>query len=185
MNTPVSRVWHKKDDRWWVPRAGSFFLLRSPLIDSTALAAVQSRLFTDLIRDALQEYAYDAELAGLSYTFNQAGDGILLSAEGYNDKLPVLVDVIVKGMKDYKVDEQRFAMMLDQVPPYLHVGTDCGHLLQELSFTIEHKLAVLDQVTPQNLQEYIGRLHGRPTRAIPDSPARESLLLDDPRAVPA
>ncbi|BGP14041.1 hypothetical protein JCM10213_005625 [Rhodosporidiobolus nylandii] len=168
LNTPVSRVWHKKDDRWWVPRAGSFFLLRSPLIDSTALAAVQSRLFTDLIRDALQEYAYDAELAGLSYTFDQAGDGILLSVEGYNDKLPVLVDVIVKAMKDYKVDEQRFAMMLDQMrrrysnfrleAPYLHVGTDCGHLLQELSFTIEQKLAVLDQVTPQNLQEHIGRL---------------------------
>ena len=27
-NAPVSRLWHKKDDRWWVPRAAAFFLIR-------------------------------------------------------------------------------------------------------------------------------------------------------------
>ena len=28
-NTPISRVWHKQDDRWLIPRAGAFFLFRS------------------------------------------------------------------------------------------------------------------------------------------------------------
>jgi len=28
-NTQTSRLWYKKDDRWWVPRAATFFLFRS------------------------------------------------------------------------------------------------------------------------------------------------------------
>lgn len=28
-NTPTTRLWYKKDDRWWVPRAACFFLFRS------------------------------------------------------------------------------------------------------------------------------------------------------------
>lgn len=72
-------------------------------------------MFTELIRDSLQEYSYEAELAGLSYNFDQAADGILLSLDGYNDKLAVLVDVVVKRMKEYKVDEKRFALVHDQV----------------------------------------------------------------------
>lgn len=87
----------------------------SPLVDSSALTAVQTRLFTELVRDSLQEYAYDAELAGLSYNFDQQADGILLSADGYDDKLPLLIEVIVRRMKEYKVDEKRFAIVVDMV----------------------------------------------------------------------
>ncbi|GAA5970032.1 hypothetical protein JCM11641_000241 [Rhodosporidiobolus odoratus] len=171
LNTELSRVWWKKDDQWWVPRAGTFFLLRSPLIDSTPLNAVSTRLYLDLVRDSLQEYAYDAELAGISYTFDQAGDGILLTADGYNDKLGVLIEMVVKRMMEYKVDEKRFALVLDQMrrrytnfrleAPYQHVGTDGGHLLQARSSTVEQRLAVLDQVTPASLQEHAAKLLSR------------------------
>jgi insulysin len=118
-NTPVSRLWHKKDDRWWVPRAGAFFLMRSPLIDDTPLHAVQSRLFTELIRDSLVEYSYDADLAGLSYTFDSQADGILLTIDGYDDKLEVLSKVVFDTIKTLKVDKKRFDIIVDQVRPIL------------------------------------------------------------------
>ncbi|GAA6001144.1 hypothetical protein JCM10207_007430 [Rhodosporidiobolus poonsookiae] len=172
-NEPTLRVWHKKDDRWWVPRAGAMFLFKSPLIDSTPLTAIQSRLYTELIRDALTEYAYDAELAGLSYTFDQQADGIILTVEGYNDKMAVLVDKVVRRMKDYEVDEQRFQLIVDQLrrlyqnfgleAPYQHAGFDASLLIQDLVWTVDEKLATLDEVTPANVQEHIGnvleRLH--------------------------
>ncbi|GAA5996471.1 uncharacterized protein JCM10292_007631 [Rhodotorula paludigena] len=170
-NTPVSRVWHKKDDRWWIPRAGVFFLFRSPLIDSSALASVQTRFFTELIRDSLQEYSYDAELAGMSYSFEQAADGVLLTLDGYDDKLAVLVDVIVQRMRDYEVDEQRFALIHDQLKrlyenfrleqPYQHVGIDGAHLTTAVSYPIEDKLAALDHITPASLQEHARAVFGR------------------------
>ena len=86
-----------------------------PVIDATALSSIQTRLFTELVRDSLQEYAYDAELAGMSFSFDQQADGILLSLDGYNDKLGVLVNVITSRMRDYQVDEKRFHLIHDQV----------------------------------------------------------------------
>jgi len=86
-----------------------------PEIDSTAISSVSSRLFTELVKDSLNEYSYDADLAGLSYSFEQQGDGILLNADGYNDKLAVLLEVVVKRMKELKVDKKRFDIIVDQV----------------------------------------------------------------------
>lgn len=87
----------------------------SPLVDSTPLRSMQTRLFTDLIQDSLVEYAYDAELAGLSYQFNQSGDAISIVVDGYNDKMGVLLEVVTKRMREYKVDEKRFEIVVDQV----------------------------------------------------------------------
>lgn len=170
-NSPISRVWHKKDDRWWIPRAGVFFLFRSPVIDATALSSIQTRLFTELVRDSLQEYAYDAELAGMSFSFDQQADGILLSLDGYNDKLGVLVNVITSRMRDYQVDEKRFHLVHDQLKrsyqnfrleqPYSHVGYDGAYLTQALAHTVEEKLAALDEVTPASLQAHAQQLLSR------------------------
>lgn len=72
-------------------------------------------MFIELVKDALVEYSYDAELAGLSYTFESQADGILLTVDGYNDKLHVLAKVVVEKMKTLKVDEERFRLIMDQV----------------------------------------------------------------------
>ncbi|GAA5888439.1 hypothetical protein JCM16303_005741, partial [Sporobolomyces ruberrimus] len=170
-NTPTTRLWYKKDDRWWVPRAACFFLFRSPEIDSTAINSVSSRLFTELVRDSLNEYSYDADLAGLSYSFEQQGDGILLNADGYNDKLAVLLEVVVKRMKELKVDKKRFDIIVDQMrrlyvnfaleEPYNHVAIDASHLTQAISYTVQQKLDALNQITPESLQSHISRILAR------------------------
>lgn len=86
-----------------------------PEIDSSAIASVSSRVFTELVRDSLNEYSYDADLAGLSYSFDQQADGILLNADGYNDKLAVLLNVVVERMKNLEIDRKRFDIIVDQV----------------------------------------------------------------------
>ncbi|BGP54049.1 hypothetical protein JCM8202_003048 [Rhodotorula sphaerocarpa] len=170
-NTPISRVWHKKDDRWWIPRAGVFFLFRSPIIDETPLSSIQTRLFTELVRDSLQEYAYDAELAGMSFSFDLQADGVLLSLDGYNDKLSILANVIATRMRDYKVDEQRFRLIHDQLKrsyqnfrleqPYSHVGFDGAYLTQAVAHTVDEKLAALEEVTPESIQAHAKKLLSR------------------------
>lgn len=101
------------------PPARSLALTRdsqcSPLIDNTPLNAVQSRFFTELIRDSLVEYSYDADLAGLSYTFSSEADGIVLTLDGYNDKLHVLARVVFEKIRSLQVDPKRFEIIKDQV----------------------------------------------------------------------
>lgn len=84
-------------------------------MDDSALHTVQSRLYIELVKDALVEYSYDAELAGLSYQLETQADGILLTVDGYNDKLEVLAKVVLEKMKGFEVDEERFNLIVDQV----------------------------------------------------------------------
>ncbi|KAL8293043.1 hypothetical protein RQP46_000737 [Phenoliferia psychrophenolica] len=164
-NTPISRVWYKKDDRWWVPRAGAFFLMKSPLVDDSPLSSVQSRFMTELIRDSLNEYAYDAELAGLSFGFDIQANGICLTVDGYNDKLAVLTEVVFKKIRSLKVDPQRFGMIKDQLArayannllesPASHAAFAITHLTQDILWTYPERLATVDSITVEGMQTYI------------------------------
>jgi hypothetical protein len=96
------------------------------------------RLYTDLLKDSLNEYSYDAEVAGLHYNIENQLEGMLVSVQpihaimqpsctdlsaihlqlgigGYNDKLPVLLERVVSKMKDFEVDIERFNLVKDQV----------------------------------------------------------------------
>lgn len=55
----------------------------------------------------------------MSYNFDSQGDGILLTLDGYNDKLAVLAKVVFDKMRTLKVDPKRFEIILDQVRLFL------------------------------------------------------------------
>ncbi|KDN45284.1 hypothetical protein K437DRAFT_256623 [Tilletiaria anomala UBC 951] len=171
LNSPTTRLWHKKDDRFWLPKANVFMLLRSPLIDATPNNAVKARLFVELVKDALTEYSYDAELAGLGYNIESHTDGIGLAVDGYNDKLAVLCKYILEAVASFQVDKKRFEILKDQVTrsyqnfqleaPYQHANYYTTYLLMERMWTAEEKLAELDGLTAEDVQRFIPELLGR------------------------
>lgn len=65
--------------------------------------------------DAMNEYSYDADLAGLSYKLDTQADGILMTVDGYNDKLPVLAKVVLEKIATLKIDPKRFDLVKDQI----------------------------------------------------------------------
>jgi insulysin len=77
--TPTIRLWHKKDDTFWVPRTNMWILLRNPSADVSPANSVKTKLYTELLEDSLNMYAYDAEVAGLLYYADEHTGGILVS----------------------------------------------------------------------------------------------------------
>lgn len=77
--TSTLRLWHKKDDTFWVPRTNMWILFRNPLADATPAHSVMTGLYADLLVDSLNVYAYDAEVAGLIYYVDEHTGGILVS----------------------------------------------------------------------------------------------------------
>ena len=73
------------------------------------------RLLTDLLEDDLSEVVYDAALAGLDYSVTNYRGGILVSVNGYNDKLHVLAKDVLERTRNLKVQPDRLAVMQDQV----------------------------------------------------------------------
>ncbi|PWN23331.1 hypothetical protein BCV69DRAFT_280939 [Microstroma glucosiphilum] len=169
--TPLGRLWHKKDDQFFLPKANVFMLLRSPLIDATPANAVKSRMFVELLKDAMTEYAYDAELAGLGYNVEAQADGFGISVDGYNDKLPVLLSYVLKAVKNFEVDPVRFEMIKDSVSrqyenfrqeaPYQHANYYTSYLTVERMWTPTEKLVELKEMTSADVQRFIPDLLAR------------------------
>ena len=95
IDTPQMRVWFKGDDTFAVPKASVLCRADTPGM-KTAKERAMGELFVDMALDSLQEALYPARLAGLSYDLRVETGGMVLEVSGYHDKLPDLVDRIVK-----------------------------------------------------------------------------------------
>ncbi|KAG0316487.1 Insulinase (Peptidase M16), partial [Dissophora globulifera] len=172
-HTPIARIWHKKDDVFWVPKVNIYFQLKSPLAYSSPSSNVKTHLYVNLLKDALNEYSYDADLAGLSYSLDTTVEGMILSVEGYNDKAHVLLQKVVEKMKTLKIDPDRFKLIQDQMDrmysnfrleaPHQHAMYYMSYLTQEKLWTQEEKLAELRDLTSEDIQAFypmlLSRLH--------------------------
>ncbi|KAF7563795.1 hypothetical protein G7046_g302 [Stylonectria norvegica] len=164
-NDERARTWWKKDDTFWVPRANVVVSLQNPAIYASAENNVKARLFTDLVRDALEEYAYDAELAGLQYSVSLDSRGLLLDLSGYNDKLPVLLEQVTTTMRDLPIKEDRFNIVKERLTrgynnwqlqsSYHQVGDYTTWLTAEdRDFIVEELAAELPSVTVEGVRQF-------------------------------
>ncbi|ODA82847.1 hypothetical protein RJ55_01356 [Drechmeria coniospora] len=156
-NDSAARTWWKKDDTFWVPKANVMVSLKSPIIFATAESSVKARLFTELVRDALEEYSYDAELAGLQYSVSLDSRGLVLDLSGYNEKLPVLLERVTLTLRDLEVKEERFDIIKERLTrgydnwqlqsSYQQVGEYMAWLNAERDYVVEEMAAELSTIT--------------------------------------
>lgn len=172
-NDGMARTWYKKDDKFWVPRASLIVSCRSPIVYASAENGVKARFFTDLVRDALEEYSYDAELAGLQYQVSLDSRGLYLDVSGYNDKLSVLLDQVLKTIRDLDIKQDRFDIVKERLSrayrnwafqqPFHQVGEYTHWLTTDADFTVEEYAAELSVVTCESTRafrhELLSRLH--------------------------
>ncbi|KAI0748561.1 Metalloenzyme, LuxS/M16 peptidase-like protein [Daedaleopsis nitida] len=166
--TPLSSLWHKKDDQFWIPKAQVIMDLRSPIPNSSARASVMTRLFADLVTDSLTEFAYDADLAGLSYNFSHQSLGLYVTLSGYNDELHLLAKTVLERAKNLKVDPERLEVMKDQAKreyenyflgsPYRLSNYYNRYLLSEREWTMDELLAEVSSVKADELQQHISAI---------------------------
>lgn len=94
-------VYFKQDDRFGRPKAFVIFELLTAEVFSSPTRAALAQLYQSSATDRLEEYAYDARLAGLSYDVQVLPRGVRLTFGGYNDKLQEFASYVsMKVAKD-------------------------------------------------------------------------------------
>lgn len=167
-NDELVRTWFKKDDQFWVPKANLFVNCRNTLPNATAENSLKARLYTDVVRDALEEYSYDAELAGLDYSVQSHSTGIDIAVSGYNDKLSVLLEKVLITMRDLEIKPDRFDIIKERLlrglknwdfqQPYNQVGDYTRWLNSEKGYINEQILTELPNITAADIQEFYPHL---------------------------
>ena len=172
-NDEATRTWWKKDDTFWVPRANVIISLRNPIIHSSAENTVKARLFTELVRDALEEYSYDADLAGLQYTVSLDSCGLFLEISGYNDKLSVLLEKVTATMTNLDIQDDRFDIVKERLirgyhnwqfqSAYQQIGDYLNWLNAERDYNVEELAAEIPNITSASVRlfqkQLLAQLH--------------------------
>ncbi len=167
----AARTWWKKDDTFWVPKGTLQISIRNPLVNVTPENVVKTALFTELVQDALVEYAYDAELAGLRYGLSGSHRGLHIHIQGYNDKMSVLLEKIVTTIRDFQVRPDRFDVIKERLleeyqnwelnKPYHQVGDYSRWLDNAGGWINEHCLGELGHLEASDVQAFHPQLLGR------------------------
>ncbi len=167
-NEDSVRTWWKKDDRFWVPRANVFVTLRNPLASATPANSVRTRLFCALVKDALVEYSYDAEIAGLEYELGDYYVGMGIDISGYSEKISVLLEKVLVTMRDLEVKPDRFKIVKERLvrgyrnwdfqQPYHQVGEFTNWLGSDKGWINEQYLNEVGSLTPEDISAFYPQL---------------------------
>ena len=159
------RLWWKKDDRFWVPKANVNVTLRNSLTYATPANYVKTVLLCHLVKDSLNEYAYDAEISGLAYALNANSVGIDVAVHGYNDKLPVLLEKVLTSLRDIKISPERFGVIKEKLgrtyknwdfmQPYHQTGDFTRWLSRDRSFINHQYAAELPPIQLEDVQAFL------------------------------
>eukprot|EP00897_Mesotaenium_endlicherianum_P007056 jgi/Mesen1/6379/ME000329S05544 len=169
---PLGRVWWKGDTRGFrTPKAVLLLDLLSPAAYSTPEAAVLTRLFAKLLRDDLNEFAYLAEVAGLSYNVDATVLGLQISVSGYSHKLAVLAHKIMAKLLSLDVSQERFDVIKAKTlkdflnfqyeQPYQQALYDASVLLQHRRWHMHEYIQLLPAVQLATLKAFIPQLLSR------------------------
>lgn len=167
-NDESARTWWKKDDQFWVPKGNVLIALRNPLASVTPAIAVMTRMYCELVKDALVEYSYDAEIAGLDYGLASNSLGLCIDVGGYSDKMSVLLEKVLESMRNLKVEPDRFRIVKERVlrgyrnwdfqQPYRQVGDFTSWLGREKGWINEQYLAELVRLQPDDISTFYPQL---------------------------
>mmetsp|Transcript_29866 Transcript_29866/g.74068 ORF Transcript_29866/g.74068 Transcript_29866/m.74068 type:complete len:953 (+) Transcript_29866:90-2948(+) len=166
------RLWHRLDDKFDQPRMNAYFHVTLPAIEATPEAYVMADLLTLLVHDRLQDgVRYPAEMASLNAGLDVVGQFTMLSLvfDGFNDKLPKLVEAYFNALANFEVSESRFQKMKEErVKGYRNHGLKPGRQARSLLYQtlMERnageldKLAALEKITVGMMRDFAAAVWG-------------------------
>ena len=108
LQLPRQKIWFMQDDQFRVPKGATYINFRSPEVGQSVTQTAAAILYTAILTDDVNEYAYPALLAGLDFDFYKHAQGISLRITGYNDKQALLLKELLGVIADPAFDPQRF-----------------------------------------------------------------------------
>ncbi|CAO1412986.1 unnamed protein product [Diamesa tonsa] len=167
----VIRVWFKQDHEFTKPKTFIAFDFSNPIVYSDPINCNLTHLFVQLFKDQLNEYLYDAELAGIKLSVSNTTNGISMLINGYSDNQNTFLETILDKMFNFKVDEKRFDILKEQYlrglknfsaeQPYQLAIYYLAVILTEQAWTKLELIDAMKLVTVERLNRFIDEVLSR------------------------
>nr|CAI5844579.1 unnamed protein product [Callosobruchus analis] len=164
-HNPLFEIWYRQDQKFGLPLAYYYLYLISPLSIKSARSNALLDMMMNFLVYSLTEEAYPAVTADLSYDISSYEKGLLIKVYGYNQKLPVLIDLISKQLITFgdAISPEVFEAVKDKlIKSYHNKAIKPSSLAKDVRlvllvnnvFTTMEKHAELQSVTLDELKDY-------------------------------
>jgi len=160
-------LWYKQDDIFLTPKADFFVTVMSEHANQNPEQAVLTALYTDMVKDRLNETLYDARLAGLSARIYPHMRGFSIRISGYNDKQKQLLKRVVDQLADTDFSQSSFDRVKDlytrelqnkrKDKPFNQTIGEVYTLLMQ-NWSVEQKLGAISKISLPQLKSFVPQL---------------------------
>ncbi len=112
---PGFRLWHKQDADFHLPKGIIYIAIDSPAAVASTRNIVKTRLCVELLLEACNEAAYQAEIAGLGYNLYAHQGGVTLQLSGFAQKQPLLLALLLEKFTHRDFNPERFRYIKAQM----------------------------------------------------------------------
>ncbi len=154
-------LWWAPDPSFGTPRATTYVRLDVPGGLRSPKDSAYANLYARLVLDALNAFAYPAQLAGLSYDIGVQSSGFLITLSGYDDKQPLLLQRILNvfatlqpsaaKVADYREELRRSWGNFVDERPYEQALASLSHVMIAGGWPPPQMADALSDVTPSSL----------------------------------
>ncbi|SIN76220.1 insulinase family protein [Salinivibrio sp. ES.052] len=162
---PGFRLWHGQEPHFCVPKGHIYIAIDSPHAVATVKNIVMTRLSVEMLLEALNEQAYQAEIAGINYNLYAHQGGVTLTLSGFNDKQPLLLELILQAFSRRSFNPERFDTIKAQLKrswenaeknkPLSQLYNSMTGLLQPNNPPYHALLSALDTVSLGDLPRFV------------------------------
>ena len=113
--TPKVKIWFKHDNTFNVPKGNLRISITTANAYTTVENAIKTKLFTRLLQENLNEYAYPAATAGLRYSLFGTTNGLVLNLSGYAENMSLLLSKILDEFNHFDFNQSKFEIFKEQL----------------------------------------------------------------------
>jgi secreted Zn-dependent insulinase-like peptidase len=157
-------LWFKHDTEFATPKAQQYFSLQSPLSAQSVKNSVMTQMLASWLKEASNEFAYPAKLAGLDYTVYKHVRGLTLQLGGYDEKQGLLLDKLLSILTQEAIKSESYALIrqnlikrwknADKSPLYHQVMGEASAVLMSPDWHEKQLLAAIEDVTLPQLETF-------------------------------
>ena len=162
------RFWFKSDSEFRTPKADVFFSMLTRKPAESPRDEVLASLYVRAVVDALNEFIYPAQLAGMNFSFYRHLRGFSLKVSGYDDSVLPLLERVVPQLKAVAIEPARFDNIVAEyqrrlqveksATPFRRLMTVLGESLYPGQHNEDALLDALAAVTLDDLQQFVADL---------------------------
>lgn len=161
---------YKQDETFDLPKAVVMLRFSSDLLRKNIWGLSVAELYLLTVQQLINEFAYDAEVAGLHYgiaanidsPFSGELGGFELQIAGYNDRIPVLAETLCRSIRQPELKQEAFEVakailcrelkiLANNKQPYQQATQLRNKFLQTPQYLPQERLAVVENITFEDI----------------------------------